>query len=142
LGQSPQTLKAVSYGTDGIEATPTSAAVRRAPLKKDLVGVDVFLHWREGTPEQLGALVKGANVATLTLQMITNRGVKVYPNGLPETFCTDHWRCRFINTSGTITHTEIIALLQRIDALKLDFIKSENLCNFDGVPGFAMGQGQ
>ena len=27
--------------------------------------------------------------------MITNRGTKVWPDGAPETFCTDHWRCRF-----------------------------------------------
>ena len=142
LGQNPQTLKAVAYSKETPEATPTSLTVRRTPLKKDLIGVDVFLHWRDGEPAQLGTLLEEANTDALTLQMITNRGVKVYPNGLPETFCTDHWRSRFMGTKGNITHADIIALLQQIDALNLDFIKSENLCNFDGVPGFAMGQGQ
>lgn len=142
LGRSPRTLKAVAFSKEPPVATPTSHAIRLAPLNKELVGVDIFLHWRDGEPAELGALLEKANAETLTLQMITNRGVKVYPNGLPETFCTDHWRCRFMNTSGTITHADIIALLQRVDALNLDFIKSENLCNFDGVPGFAMGQGQ
>jgi isocitrate dehydrogenase len=33
-------------------------------------------------------------------------------------------------------------LLGRIAEAGLDFIKSENLYNFDGVPGFALGQGQ
>ena len=33
----------------------------------------------------------------LKLKMITNRGVKVVPNGNPETYCTDHWRFRFVN---------------------------------------------
>ena len=108
LGQTPQTLKAISYGTDSIEPTPTSHAVRRAPLKKDLVGVDVFLHWRDGEPAQLGGLLEQANAPNLSLLMITNRGVKVYPNGFPETFCTDHWRCRFMNPNGTITHADII----------------------------------
>jgi len=75
--------------------------------------------------------------------MITNRGIKVWPGGLPETFCTDHWRCRFMAKEGkTITHREIIALLSRIEAAGFDFIKTENLCTFDGVPGYSLGQGQ
>ena len=32
--------------------------------------------------------------------MITNRGIKVWPEGFEETFCTDHWRCRFKPTEG------------------------------------------
>lgn len=28
--------------------------------------------------------------------MIFNRGTKVWPRGMPETFKTDHWRCRFM----------------------------------------------
>jgi isocitrate dehydrogenase len=32
--------------------------------------------------------------------MITNRGVKVWPQGFEETFCTDHWRCRYEVTEG------------------------------------------
>jgi isocitrate dehydrogenase len=30
------------------------------------------------------------------MQTIANRGVKVYPNGMPDTFTVDHWRCRFV----------------------------------------------
>ena len=75
--------------------------------------------------------------------MITNRGVKVWPNGFPETFCTDHWRCRFVAPSGaTIQHSDIIALLARITEGHVDVIKTENLCTFDGENGFALGQGQ
>ena len=32
----------------------------------------------------------------LTLQMIDNRGVKVWPEGRAETLCTDNFRCRFL----------------------------------------------
>jgi isocitrate dehydrogenase len=74
--------------------------------------------------------------------MITNRGVKVWPGGVPETFCTDHWRCRFMAASGEAAHKQIVALLDRVDAAGLDFIKTENLCTFDGEPGFSLGQGQ
>jgi isocitrate dehydrogenase len=142
LGQKPQTLKPVSLGNADKIATPPTAFTRRPPMQKDLIGVDVFLHWRDGSPDELGAILERANTDALNLKMITNRGVKVYPNGLPETFCTDHWRCRFMGTNGLITHADIIRLLQNVAAQNLDFIKCENLCNFDGEAGFAMGQGQ
>ena len=141
LGQTPQTLTPVQYRAEA--AAPPIVYTRAAPAKKDLVGVDVFLHWRDGSPDQLAATLLPTGAETLPLTMITNRGVKVWPGGLPETFCTDHWRCRFLAPSGSVvTHGDIIALLGRIEAAGLDFIKCENLCHFDGVPGFALGQGQ
>ena len=144
LGQTPDTLKPVSYADAPASALPAFTAERRPPAQKELVGVDVFLHWRDGSPNDLGQRLQPASTDALQLTMITNRGVKVWPQGLPETFCTDHWRCRFMASSEqkTIRHDDIIALLQRITASGLDFIKCENLCNFDGEPGFTLGQGQ
>ena len=144
LGRTPNMLKPVAYAESPGSVMSVSGRTRRPPAKKVLVGVDVFLHWREGSPETLGELLSDANSCTLQLTMITNRGVKVWPGGLPETFCTDHWRCRFLSrtSEGSIQHEDIIALLQQITDAGLDFIKCENLCNFDGVPGFTLGQGQ
>jgi isocitrate dehydrogenase len=144
LGQAPQTLRPVAYtATEGGDVFAITIE-RKPPAKKELVGVDVFLDWREGTPDDLGGILKQTETADLGLVMITNRGVKVWPDGLPETFCTDHWRCRFMaNTAtGVISHQQIIALLQRVTHAGLDFIKCENLCTFDGVAGFTLGQGQ
>ena len=77
------------------------------------------------------------------LQVITNRGVKVWPQGMPETFCTDHWRCRFLPTEGSnASHKDVIHLLENVETAGLDFIKMENLYTFDGEPGFSLGQGQ
>lgn len=108
-----------------------------------MVGVDVFFDWRQGTPDELGAQLLQAEGEGFRLNMITNRGVKVWPGGMSETFCTDHWRSRFMHSEGpVVTHQQIIALLTRIEALGLDFIKTEHLCTFDGEPGFSLGQGQ
>ncbi|MFN2411570.1 MAG: NADP-dependent isocitrate dehydrogenase, partial [Pyrinomonadaceae bacterium] len=78
------------------------------------------------------------------LVMISNRGTKVYPNGHADTFCVDHWRCRFQaeNAGGTVTHQQVIDLLGRFNAAGIDFIKTEHLYNFDGQPGYSKGQGQ
>jgi isocitrate dehydrogenase len=106
LGQKPETLKAAAYApNDEIAANSADAKpiAEIAPPKKETVGVDVFLDWRNGSPDDLGEKVKQANGDSLELQMITNRGVKVFPNGMSETFCTDHWRCRFVSTEKGAT---------------------------------------
>ena len=75
--------------------------------------------------------------------MITNRGIKVWPEGFSQTFCTDHWRCRFKTTDGkTIGKEEIISLLQQCIENDIDTIKTENLYQFDGKMAFSLGQGQ
>jgi isocitrate dehydrogenase len=105
---------------------------------------------------RLQTLSQQPSATGFKLQMITNRGVKVWPGGFPETFCTDHWRCRFLGTDlennadsqtstaahHTTNHSAIIALLQNLQSDGVDFIKTENLCLFDGEAGFALGQGQ
>jgi len=77
------------------------------------------------------------------LQLITNRGVKVWPNGLPETFCTDHWRARFQSAEpGATSRGDVLDLLHRLDKAGLDFIKTEGLYRFDGELGYSLAQGQ
>jgi isocitrate dehydrogenase len=144
LGQKPQTLKSVSY-----QATESEAVVSQTPAserpraKKELVGVDVFLDWTKGSANQLGESLSQVAGDKLQLKMISNRGVKVWPGGNSETFCSDHWRCRFTSPAegSTISHNEIIELLQRINDGGFDFIKTENLCNFDGERGYSLDQG-
>ena len=141
LGQKPAVLKPVEYQA---AAEPIRVVLTpRTPAEKKIVGVDVFFDWREGSPDDLGATLLPAEGDGFRLNMITNRGVKVWPGGMPETFCTDHWRSRFTHERGpVVTHKHILALLSRIEALGLDFIKTEHLCTFDGEPGFSLGQGQ
>ncbi|HLZ27941.1 MAG TPA: NADP-dependent isocitrate dehydrogenase [Chloroflexota bacterium] len=140
LGDGPSILPRVAYaaaagGTRGtVELTP------RRPAEKGLVGVDVFLDWR-GEPDVLGPRVKACSGGGLELTMIANRGVKVWPDGWPETFCTDHWRCRFL-ANDAVSAAQIIALLGRLSEAGLEFIKTEHLYMFDGQPGFSLGQGE
>ena len=75
--------------------------------------------------------------------MITNRGIKVWPEGFEETFCTDHWRCRFKQAnSHPVTKEHIVALLDNAIKNDIDSIKTENLYVFDSKPAFSLGQGQ
>ena len=144
MGQTPQTLKAAKYkSSDEVEPVAREAARAATIAKKDLVGVDVFLDWSAGTADELGeALSKLATEGT-KLTMMSNRGVKVWPGGQPETFCSDHWRCRYLSTGGKgISHQQIVALLQSVGNAGFDFIKTENLYNFDGERGYSLDQGE
>jgi isocitrate dehydrogenase len=142
LGQKPETLKAASYRAPEEGANSRLGARPRPQAKKDLVGVDVFLHWRGETNTLGQSLEKVAESAGLKLVMLSNRGVKVYPGGFPDTSTVDSWRCRFMNDGNLITHQQIIGLLGKVAEAGYDFQKTENLCNFDGERGYSLGQGQ
>ncbi len=141
LGNLPTQLKAVSYAHGAALQLPKY--VRRAPSKKELVGVDIFVHWNGSSPDELANVIQKINSDDIKLSMITNRGIKVWPEGFEETFCTDHWRCRFKPTEGNaVTKQSIIDLLARAISSNIDTIKTENLYDFDGKPGYSLGQGQ
>ncbi|MGL4234217.1 MAG: NADP-dependent isocitrate dehydrogenase [Casimicrobium sp.] len=146
LGQVPRHFSAIHYENPAArkDATALKPYARAMPAKKHIVGVDVFLHDTTHTADELGRALTSLGSESLKLQMITNRGVKVFPDGFPETFCTDHWRCRFVSKSDTefVNHSHIIEILQRVTNAGFDVIKTENLCTFDGERGFALGQGQ
>ena len=144
LGQEPQTLQAVNYSSAPPRILSSEGTHTIAVEEKKLVGVDVFLDWHSGSADELGEFLQRVSGPELELQMITNRGAKVWPGGLPETFCIDHWRCRFLSShpDETISHAQIAALLQRVYQAGLDFIKTENLYTFDGNPGYSMGMGE
>jgi isocitrate dehydrogenase len=150
LGQKPETLKAVEYKVieESGETATKPLYTNPTPQKKELVGIDVFINWWNnkffGAADELGALVEKVNGDGVKLVMISNRGTKVYPGGQPDTFCVDHWRCRFMSETqgGTLTKQQVINLLSRFEENGLDFIKTEHLYNFDGKAGYALGQGQ
>jgi len=142
LGQMPQILKARKY-KKGEESRASFEGSKKSPLK-ELVGVDVFLDWTRGSANDLGDALSKLRVEGVKLTMISNRGVKVWPGGHSETFCSDHWRCRFLPESegGKVAHSQIVSLLGRIVNEGYDFIKTEGLYTFDGERGYSLDQGE
>jgi isocitrate dehydrogenase len=141
LGQQPQQLRPVHYANT--RSAVKVAAKKTQKASKQTVGVDVFVHWSGGDANALAKLIRPLDGDGLSLSMITNRGVKVWPEGAPETFCTDHWRARYKAAGDKpATHAQIVSLLGRYAAAGIDFIKTEHLCTFDGEAGYSLGQGQ
>ena len=104
------------------------------------MGVDVYIEWPSREPNSLAAVIGKASGDGLTLEMMANRGVKVWPDGSPQTLCTDNFRCRFLGTS--VTDQQIVSLLDRIGGLKLPIGMTVSLRNYDGKAGFTLAQGQ
>jgi isocitrate dehydrogenase len=146
LGKQPETLKPVSYASSSGESSMPTGAIKLSSHKavKETMGVDVFVHWDEAgrNPNVLGEAMAKLAGEGFELAMLSNRGQKVWPKGMPETFCVDHWRARYMSTQGPLKHSAIIALLNRVAEAGYDFVKTEHLCNFDGQPGYSLGQGQ
>ncbi|MCB9963777.1 MAG: NADP-dependent isocitrate dehydrogenase [Rhodospirillales bacterium] len=140
MGQEPVRLSPVRYGegkAGGLQLPPLKEI---KPQKKELVGCDVYLDWM-GDPDKLGDMASKMGTGNFTLEMISNRGMKVWPDGAKETFCGDHWRLRY-KAKGTLTQHHILDLIDQISAQKLDVIKIENLYTFDGENGFTQAQGE
>lgn len=141
LGKEPLTVQPVRFHEAGPIVLPRY--IRVPARQKELIGVDVFLHWRGRDPEELAQELQEIRQQAVFLSMVTNRGIKVWPDGFKETFCTDHWRCRFqVSEGATMLKQHIVDLLRGADEQGLDVIKTENLYSFDGVPAYSLGQGQ
>lgn len=143
LGEVPAQLQKAQYSDEA----PLNLVYQKknAPAaKKDLIGVDVFVQEENRDPERLAERLKiSIKDLPLNLQMITNRGVKVYPQGMKETFKTDHWRCRLLAKEGGISNPGVLWMLMReLAQTNVEVIKTENLYNFDGEKGYSLGQGQ
>lgn len=155
LGEKPRILAAAAF-QDAPKAAVAKTEVKRwtaPPQEKILSGVDVFLDWPGQDADELAAKLNAAAKAVpeLELKLITNRGVKTWPGGFPETFKVDHWRCRFRTTNGSpgpVSFSAVLNLQKAIfEKAGLDVIKTENLCHYkneDGsfVPGYSLGQGE
>ncbi len=140
LGQRPTQLKPAEYRA----APPREAHVRveHAPVVTGkLDGIDLFIEWPSRNAESLAAALQATNGDGLWLEMIDNRGVKVWPNGIPETFCTESFRCRFLSKAG-VAQEQTLALQGRVIGTGMQIAKTENLRTFDGKPGYTLAQGQ
>ena len=140
LGSEPERLRPASFETRRIsvpEPTPVTVVRERA-------GIDVYVHWDEPGRDP-GALAHRVERATegspLHLALITNRGVEVHPGGHPETFVTDHWRCRFLpeRAGASPTLDDVLAVPPLLAAAGIEVVGTEVLQRVDGAEGYSSG---
>ena len=140
IGQVPEKLPAAVYAKDATMDISVRAA---GPVpKKSRAGVDIFIDLPGGDPDALASQLRGLDVPGTKLVVISNRGTKVWPNGNPDTFWSDHWSCRFEGDGAPFTGRTVVELLSACERAGLDVVKTEGLFAFDGSRGYSLAQGQ
>jgi len=147
LHKKPEYLKPVKYSGRSFKVQrsklrQTMTDVRNAKMQLD--GVDIFIREGKLLADELGYRLEQLATPRFRLIMISNRGQKVYPGHYPETFCTDHWRCRFqMHEKGHHPrHADLRWLLEKIEQNNLEWIKIENLYLMNGKRAYTLGQGE
>jgi isocitrate dehydrogenase len=140
LGEKPEHLTPVEYDKEA----QMNLAIRPAgkPPMKLRAGVDLFIDRRDGNPDQIAAIMQQFNVDGTRLTTISNRGTKVWPNGNPDTYWSDHWSCRFESNGELFTPDHVVKLLLAADRAGFDVIKTEGLYTFNGERGYSLAQGE
>ncbi|MCB1106673.1 MAG: NADP-dependent isocitrate dehydrogenase [Chlamydiia bacterium] len=138
LGQTPTQLKGVHSEGKAKELKPFI----RNPIqtKRVLVGIDFYLYSSE-TMETLEKKLTSQDFGSYEVEMITNRGARVYPDGMKETFCIDQWRLRLRPKSGSAKQKDFPKLFEILTNNGFDVIKTEHLYDFDGKPGYSSAKG-
>jgi isocitrate dehydrogenase len=148
LGEKPQQFEAVDYTTtDNNDQQPSFSLTEAASQdsQKALVGVEVSLAWTGEDVDTLAAKINEATEATtLKLQLISSRGLKVWPKSEFDFTYTDYWQGRFIaeGENKAVLQKAITELLDALDDHKLRYTKAESLYTYDGQLGFSLAQGE
>lgn len=146
FGSKPKKLPIANYGkpSDATNYAFATPVIQRKVIKQ-LVGVDVFFDWLGKDINLLADSLIEAATGELKLQMITCKGLMVWPGSAQSSTCeSDHWRARFVpdNKEKTTSHSQVIQLLEKLNHKGLDFIQTQNLYTFDGKVGFSLAQGE
>jgi len=141
LGKKPEHLKAANYASGSSKVTTLHVSRSSLP-QRTLVGIDVFIYAPNQTAEQFQKALLKYQKPPLALTMISNRGVRVWPEGQPETFCIEQWRCRYLHPQKSAVDQETcLSLLSLLFKEGYDIIKTENLYLLDQVPGYSSSEG-
>lgn len=143
LGQAPKQLSQINYKSQEKLNISAIQVLPQTHAAKCLVGVDIFVDHPSTTKDLAQKIQKALQGTLFQMKMMTNRGVVVWPDAMEETFCTDHFRCRFLSTTQyEFTAKMIVSLMDKLIDGGVEIIKSENLYDFDGTPGYTSGQGE
>ncbi|GAB4187238.1 MAG: NADP-dependent isocitrate dehydrogenase [Simkaniaceae bacterium] len=139
LGQKPSELSSPVYPKKE-EKGGLKPLSRPKEETRRLIGADLYVY---ASSDAQSFTEKWENMASgdLSLQMISNRGVRIWPEGHKETFCIDQWRCRFLSKKEECSLQDILLLLNKVAKEGHEIIKIENLYTFDGTPFFSGAEG-
>lgn len=102
-----------------------------------IIGIDIFIEWNNidkipEIPQKEG---------NLELQMISNRGTKIYPPPTPEIILVNCYRCRYISQQE-LNYQDILEFIKSITEKGIKWIHIELLKKQDNKNLFSLAQGE
>jgi isocitrate dehydrogenase len=144
LGDKPSSFKVIEYPNNKLQDQSYKYEINTSEVKS-LVGADIVLNW---TGEKSSILAKQLEkiikTSELGLQMISVKGLKVWPNNGDIALQSDEWSLRFVPKSAdkVTNHAEIVKLLKNLSKANFDFVRVNNLYVFGDKLGFSLAQGE
>jgi isocitrate dehydrogenase len=137
MGQKPVSLPVQSYpeGTGALKVPPLKTLQH---AKKDWVGADIYIEVRGREAKDIFELMSAGIPNGISLQLISNRGVKIWPGGQPGTKTTDLWRLRF---KGALDNAGFLGLQKHVNDKGFSIVKFDGLYSFDGKEEFTSAAG-
>jgi len=140
FGQKPSSLKVANYQNNKSDKKSKEFAIDTTETKT-LVGVDIFVDIHAHSAHQVAAKINESE-SDLELTTIASKGLMLWPRVDEFMVESDHWCCRFKPKGGEMRHEFIATLLAQLADLNIDFIKVENLYEYDGKRGYSLAQGE
>ena len=145
LGEKPLKLKAAHYVTgkksDSTKKATLTISEASKKIKQSLHGVDIFIKHFTDDIQNFGSQIQASGHGDLALQMISTRGLSVWPSCNRDDLSGNFWRCRFFSEKE-ITYDNILTVLTDLHKKGFTILKTENLNHFNGSEGYSKAQGQ
>ena len=139
LGKEPKTLAKAVYKE---ASSVTSKNSKSSSSEQKLIGIDINVNPKGNTLDELANKIKNLN-PDLKLHLISQRGLKVWPDEGRGEVIADHVRCRFIGYKDKGVKPEMLwDLCNKISATGAEVTLTNSLFTFDGEIGFTKAQGE
>ncbi|MCC8371120.1 MAG: NADP-dependent isocitrate dehydrogenase, partial [Rickettsia endosymbiont of Stiretrus anchorago] len=143
LGQKPEKLAKADYPLVTKKQESNTTYKINTKESKKLVGTDIFVNMNVASAHDIADKVNKLDLGNFELKTISSKGLKLWPRDTRFETISDHWCCRFMAKDGKeLKHLDITKLLETLSKANIDFIKVENLFEFDGKAGYSLAQGE
>lgn len=153
FGLLPLTFNKATYGTGDIQDNNIVPKISKINItdydlieqvSKELSGVDIFIDMKTMNVQEVADKLKEIETENLSLQTISSKGLKLWPNNINNSFFSDHWCCRFIrkNEKLQLKHSDILLILNKFIEKEIDFVSVQMLFEFGSNKGYSLAQGQ
>lgn len=139
LGLLPSKLPKVQPKEDKVISIPR---IELRTCNKEIIGCDVHICSILIDPKKIDDLVTDVS-NVMFLELISQRGIKVWPENQVEDTDYDNWCLRFMSKDERykITQKDIIRLLDRITDAGIEITMVNKLYAFENIAGFSKAQG-